>query len=157
MGYDDDECAFCYLNGFGNNSVGEYDTICICFACLPRALGMETGRSGNQRMGRLPSELNQLNPIADVSCYCNRRGSITYQLGLRLPCCDRCEERIYAEIDEELGPWSESESDDDYDTDDDGDDDDDVEVDGDGEDIDTQSDNEGQSEPSETLPEEVDE
>lgn len=147
MGYDNDECAICYLNGYGNNSVGDYDTVGLCFACLPKALGMVSGQSGNQRSGRAPSELNRINAIDHVNCYCDRIG-FDHQLGLRLPCCDRCKERIYDEIDEELGPRTDPEDDsDDYDSDDD-ELPHDTEVDDNGGEVDTQSDNEDQSEPS---------
>lgn len=121
MGYDIDECAICYLNGYGNNPVEEYQTIGLCVICFGKAVGMRTGGSSMRRIGRLPSEFNQDRSFQDVNCYCNRHDD-TYQLGFVFPCCSSCEERIMAEIDEELGPPSPTTSDDEDDVEDDDDD-----------------------------------
>ncbi len=128
MGYDIDECAVCYLNGCGNNSVGEYQTIYLCLICFGKAVGMRTGGSSMSRSGRLPSEFNQYNILQEVNCYCNRHDD-SCQLGFRFPCCDGCRDRTHEEIDEELGPPSPPPSDDLDEDGDDGDrDDGDVEV-----------------------------
>lgn len=113
MGYDIDECSICYLNGFGNNSVREYQTMSLCVICFGKAVGMRTGGSSMRRTGRLPSEFNQDRSFKDVKCYCNRHDDDIYQLGFNFPCCRGCKERIMEEIDEELGPLSPPTSDDD--------------------------------------------
>lgn len=79
MGYDNNECVFCYLKGYGNNRVD--GTAACCFSCIDAvSLGATY---------RVASGLNSLSCFEIISeCeVCGDRGE---RLGLHIPICDGC-------------------------------------------------------------------
>lgn len=81
MGYDSDECIFCYTNGFGNASCDEYES--VCFKCIEKHIGTNF-------TSRVKDAFKTFELENDWTCsICNCRGNILYKLPVCVSCAFR--------------------------------------------------------------------